>query len=263
MKLPKENYQKLLNDVYHHIGAPGIYMDGKPVSDVPPHPDVDEHTSGFMSSETYNDVQTIFKTRKRIAEKESEAVDILTLPPGFYTGVHFKNTFQKGVTNYTINVDVTEDVGRMKRIVCQTSSDSRIYIKNIHQGTETPWRRIYSETLLWNGNEKKIGSILNLEESVNKFEFFEITLNYGAVNQEVKKTYSVDTNLTHFNLADGVNADDKFQYYLYSTEFKLDKVNETQLKISKNKQLMMNLKLENNTGIEQEAVSILRVSGWK
>lgn len=120
---------------------------------------------GFMSSEDFSNVGSIFRGRK-----PAFGQDLNELLPGFYHGSNFKNAPSDVDSNASCEVDVSTSYEGFKQMTFRHNFENKIWTRTQHKGVWGLWSNCRQETLLWEGSVAEPNTPMRFAEPYADFD---------------------------------------------------------------------------------------------
>lgn len=192
---------------------------------------VDKEHAGRVTPAQYNKFRGAAGYREYI-----EHVDIFDIDPGRYTGIYLGNTILGADDSGVSLVDKTQGDANHVQYLVTTSNNGRIYYKNTHINGSNPstspigWGEILKHYVLWEGNVDAIGTTLTLDDSLDKYRYLEITIQFGEHIEVATVLASAD----NYTVARNNPHNDELFNEIFETTLLKDKKNHKKLTIDSN-----------------------------
>lgn len=183
----------LQNSVNLHIGSYG--------EDV--HALADDNNAGFLAP----DLAKLLRQRKRSRSWVNDS-DIMTLEPGYYTGVGFINAPMTNIT-WQCDVDIYWGYDGRKNIFFYENVSNRIYhttVTSDNLGNIFSWQVINTSKVLYNGSptiKTDEGFVITLSEKLADYTYIEVwvhnTLNNLPFVFKMNRTYGSGSQVHFYN----------------------------------------------------------------
>lgn len=235
-----------------HIGAGGDA-----------HREANEEQAGFLSVRHFEELEASYGNVRVISN-----TDVLLLSPGRYLGTGMINmplndkgendagNFIIFVTDeYQKNVPLHKSKGRTKHIIAISAYSGKIYTYNHREAGQgfipENWRTIPTSKNLYKGSAKVVGTKVNLNDYMYKYDLLEIKLKNLPVQYIQIPAGNENQQISHFVIGGG-NTTAYMQY------MRLQREGNYTLVINTNVQLGIN---SEGTSVVKEPLEIIEING--